>query len=571
MVSDILSHTVRAFVLQSPPFLAPSLRKAIGPSVRSRLVLMALSLVVPAVVLMVIVTANAYRESQARYEQQLVATTRALGVATDRQISQGVATLETLALSPALQDGDLAAFERQARETVKQGTSWILLADEQRQVINTRAAPGAALPRPNRSAAAWKALYEGRTTVSNLVPSQVAPGQIVAISMPVVVKGKLYGLSLVQEPVAYESIFRSQRLPKTWTGAILDRDHRLIARSVDGQRLLGRTATKDLRAGLVKSAEGVILSHTLTGVPTLSGFSRSPNYGWTFVVGVPRNEVYAAVTQSVIGLSAATGLLLVLGLLLAVGFSVQISRQVRSLAADAALIAENRIVETRSDDLTETAQVREALHQASLALRVREEERTAAAARQEVMINELNHRVKNTLAMIQSLARQSFSVADPGALETFTERLVALSRAHDLLTERTWINADLSEVVGRTLGPYGERARFSGPPLSLAPNAAVTMSMILHEMATNAVKHGALSRPGGQVEVMWTLDGDHSLTLIWRERGGPEVKKPGNGGFGSRLITASVQHEFGGQVQVEHLPTGLVCTLVVPLGPRLIG
>ena len=532
---------------------------------------MALSLVIPAIIMMVILTANAYRESQARYEQQLIATTRALGVATDRQISQGVATLETLALSPALQNGDLAGFERQARETVKQGTSWILLADEQRQAINTRAAPGAALPKPNRSAAAWKALYEGRTTVSNLVPSQVVPGPVVAINMPVVVKGKLYGLSLVQEPVAYESIFRSQRLPKTWTGAILDRDNRLIARSSEGERLRGRKATKDLRAGLAKAPEGVVLSHTLTGVATLSGFSRSPNYGWTFVVGVPRSEVYAAVTQSVIGLSAATGLLLVLGVLLALGFSLQISRQVRSLAADAALIAENRIVETRPDDLTETAQVREALHQASLALRVREEEQTAAAARQEVMINELNHRVKNTLAMIQSLARQSFAAADPAALQSFTERLVALSRAHDILTERTWLNADLAEVVARTLGPYGERARFSGPPLSLAPNSAVTMSMILHEMATNAVKYGALSTPDGMVEVMWTLDGDHSLTMIWRERGGPEIQPPGRDGFGSRLITASIQHEFGGQVQMEHLPQGLVCTLVIPLSERLMG
>lgn len=532
---------------------------------------MALSLVVPAVILMGIVTANAFRESQARYEEQLLATTRALGLATDRQISQGVATLKTLALSPALLEGDLETFERQARETVPGRSAWILLADEQRQTINTRLPPGAPLPRPNRGPAAWKALYEGRTTVSNLVPSQVVPGPVIAINMPVMVKGKLYGLSLVQEPAAFESIFKSQPLPKTWTGAILDREHSLIARSAESQRLRGRKATPDLRAGLAKSPEGVVLSHTLTGVPTLSGFSRSPNYGWTFVVGVPRTEVYAAITQSVIGMSAATGLLLILGVLLALGFSMQISRQVRSLAADAALLAENRIVETRPDDLTETAQVREALHQASLALRARSEEQFAANARQEVMINELNHRVKNTLAMIQSLARQSFATAEPAALHSFTERLVALSRAHDILTERTWLNADLAEVVARTLGPYGERARFCGPALSLAPNSAVTMSMILHEMATNAVKYGALSSPEGLVEVLWTLDGDHSLTLIWRERGGPEVIKPGRDGFGSRLITASVQHEFGGQVQVEHLPQGLVCTIVVPLSERLTG
>ncbi|MDB5470757.1 MAG: signal transduction histidine kinase [Caulobacter sp.] len=557
--------------MQSYQSIAPALRKAIGPSVRSRLVLMALSLVIPAVILMVILAVNAYRESQARYEQQLIATTRALAVATDRQISQSLATLETLALSPDLEAGDFAAFERQAREAMNGHSEWILLVDEQRQRINTRAPPGAPLPASHRSAAAWKALREGRTTVSNLGVGQVVTRPIIAIDMPVVINGKLYSLSHIQEPAAFESIFRSQNLPTNWTGGIIDREFRLLARSRDGEKMRGRLATPDMRAAMARTNEGVVLTHTLDGVPTLSAFSRSPNYGWTFIVGVPRTEVYASITRSVIGLSAATGLLLVLGLLLAAGFSVQISRQVRSLAADAALIAENRIVETRPDDLTETAQVREALHQASLALRVREEEQTAAAARQEVMINELNHRVKNTLAMIQSLARQSFSAADPVALETFTERLVALSRAHDLLTERTWLNADLADVVARTLGPYGERARFSGPPLSLAPNSAVTMSMILHEMATNAVKYGALSGPDGVVEVMWTLDGDHGLTLIWRERGGPEVTTPGRDGFGSRLISASVQHEFGGQVQVEHLPQGLVCTIVAPLSQRLTG
>lgn len=557
--------------MQSQTPLAPALRQAFGHSVRGRLVLMALSLVAPAVIIMIILAVNAYRESQARYEQQLIATTRALAVATDRQIAQSLATLETLALSPDLLAGDFATFERQAREAVNGRTEWILLADQERQRINTGAGPGAVLPPQRRPASAWKALREGRTTVSNLGVGQVVRRHIVAIDMPVIIKGKLYSLSHIQEPAAFESIFRSQNLPPTWTGSIVDRQAKVVARSRDSDRMRGRAATRDVQDAMARANEGVVLTQTLDGVPTLSAFSRSPNYGWTFIVGVPRKEVYASVTQSVIGLSAATGLLLVLGLLLAVGFSVQISRQVRSLAADAALIAENRIVETRPDDLTETAQVREALHQASLALRTREEEQTAAAARQEVMINELNHRVKNTLAMIQSLARQSFSTASPVALATFTERLVALSRAHDLLTERTWLNADLGDIVDRTLTPYGERARYSGPPFSLSPNSAVTMSMVLHELATNAAKYGALQAPGGMVEVIWTLDGDHSLTLVWRERGGPEVSPPEHDGFGSRLITASVEHEFGGQAQMQYLPQGLVCTIVIPLTARLTG
>ncbi|HYE44268.1 MAG TPA: HWE histidine kinase domain-containing protein [Caulobacter sp.] len=533
---------------------------------------MAVSLVAPAVILMGLLAAWEYNRGQARYEQQLIATTRALGVATDRQISESLGKLETLAVSPALLTGDFAAFDAQARQAMAGSGAWIVLVNEERQLVNTRAPVGAALPRQGRPAEAWKALQEGRTTVSNLGTGQVVRRPIVAIDMPVVINGRLHSLSHIQEPKAFESLFSAQDLPDTWVGSIVDRNARIVARSRDSDRLRGRSASPDMKAAMAKAHEGVVLTRTLDGVPSLSAFSRSPNYGWTFIVGVPRAELSAAVWRSVASVSAATGLLLVLGVLVAVAFSVQISRQVRSLAADAQLLAEDRIVETRPDDLAETAQVREALHRASLILRVREEEQAAAAARQEVMINELNHRVKNTLAMIQSLARQSLrGVADTGGLHAFTERLVALSRAHDLLSERTWQNADLADVVSRSFHPFGGRAEGHGPSLTVTPNAAVTLSMILHELATNAVKYGALSNDVGQVELLWNFDDGEVLNLVWRERGGPPVKPPETDGFGSRLITASVSHEFGGTVQFDHWPQGLVCTLIIPLTERFTG
>ncbi|WP_346764284.1 HWE histidine kinase domain-containing protein [Caulobacter sp. SLTY] len=551
--------------------IASPARRVLGASVRSRLVLMALSLVTPAAVLMILLTLAAFRESQQRYEQQLIATTRALGVAADRQIAQGQATLQALAVSPALRNGDLAAFDQQARQAVPGPLNWILLADETGQRVNTLAPRGAVLPPGNYPEDIWDGLRAGRTVVSNLTTGPVARRPVVGVVTPTLVDGRLHGLGFVHDPAAYESLFRAQNLPDSWTGSIVDRKFALVARSKGSARLRGRLASPQMRQAITERGEGVVLTHTLDGTPTLSAFSRSPAYGWTFVVGVPRTEVYASVTRSMIGLSVATGLLLALGVGLAVVFSIQISRQVRSLAADAQLLAEDRIVETRSDDLVETAQVREALHRASLILRVREEEQAAAGARQEVMINELNHRVKNTLAMIQSLARQSLKGADAGGLTAFTERLVALSRAHDLLSERIWQNADLADVVDRGLNAFGARATGHGPSLSIAPNAAVTLSMILHELATNAVKYGALSNDTGQVELLWNFDSGKELTLVWRERGGPTIAPPDGDGFGSRLITASVQHEFGGTVQFDHRPQGLVCTLIIPLSERLTG
>ncbi len=553
---------------------APSNRKTgrIGATVRSRLVLMALSLIAPAAVFMVLLAGIAYRENQQRFEQQLIATTRALAVATDRQIAQGQATLQALSISPALRSGDFESFEKQARGAVPDRKAWVVLSSSDRQIVNTLVPPGTRLPPSKLPAQVWQKLGQGSPRVSDLTTGTLIGRYIIAIDAPVVIAGRLHALSYIQEPRAFESLFQAQGLPIRWTGAIIDGNSVLIARSRSADQFRGRKATPDLQAAMSKSDEGVVRSFNLEGDPTLSAFSRSPVNGWTFVVGVPRSELNNSIFRSMFGLVLATLALLAIGLILAIAFSLQISRQVRSLAMDARSITDNQIVESRDDDLEETAQVREALHRASLALRAREAEQTLAADRQDVMINELNHRVKNTLAMVQSLARQSFGGRDetPG-LAAFNDRLLALSRAHDLLTERTWLDADLVDVVTRTLEPYGKQARPSGPSVLLAPNAAVTLSMVFHELATNAVKYGSLSLPEGRVEVNWSVHSDQRLTIIWRERGGPAVRKPDRGGFGARLIAASVKHEFAGTVQTDFLESGLVCSMTLPLSERLTG
>jgi two-component sensor histidine kinase len=533
---------------------------------------MALSLVAPAAIFMIMLAGIAYRESQQRYEQQLIATTRALAVATDRQIAQGQATLQALSISPALRSGDFTSFEKQARDVAPDRRAWIVLSNSDRQLVNTLAAPGTRLPPAKLPDPVWAALSQGSPRVSNLTRGTLIGRYIIAIDTPVVIGGRLYVLSFIQEPRAFESIFQAQDLPISWTGAIIDGNSVLIARSRSADQFRGRKALPELRAAMSRSLEGVVRSYNLERIPTLSAFSRSPVNGWTFVVGVPRSELNSSIFRSMFGLVLATLALLVIGISLALAFSMQISRQVRSLAMDARAITDNQIVESRDDDLEETAQVREALHRASLALRAREAEQALAAGRQEVMINELNHRVKNTLAMVQSLARQSFGALDvtPG-LASFNERLLALSRAHDLLTERTWLDADLADVVSRTLEPYGEQARTSGPSVLLAPNAAVTLSMVLHELANNAVKYGSLSRPQGRVDVTWNVHRDQRLTIIWREQDGPAVRRPEQSGFGARLISASIRHEFAGTVLTDYLPGGLVCSMTLPLGERLTG
>ncbi len=193
-------------------------------------------------------------------------------------------------------------------------------------------------------------------------------------------------------------------------------------------------------------------------------------------------------------------------------------------------------------------------------------ERKVAEDRQRVLINELNHRVKNTLTTVQSFARQTARRASgvDDFMRHFEGRLMALSKAHDRLTRRNWEDASLVEIVREELALHGGAERglvADGPDVALTPNAALALSMAFHELGTNAVKYGALSVPSGRVAIVWTVARDnhgrpHRVDLQWAESGGPQVVTPGRRGFGSRLLQAMAA-EVGGKARLAFAPNGL--------------
>ncbi len=205
--------------------------------------------------------------------------------------------------------------------------------------------------------------------------------------------------------------------------------------------------------------------------------------------------------------------------------------------------------------------------------------RTAIEARQKLLLDELNHRVKNTLATVQSIAAQS--LRQTGDVESvrrnFEDRLIALSHAHNLLTRDAWRGANLAELAEIELRPYagpdGARIEIVGPAVWLSPNSAVAMSMALHELTTNAVKYGALSNPTGHVALEWTLSEagaeQERLTLIWEEHGGPPVTPPARRGFGSRLIVGGLAHQLDGEVELTFPVEGARCVISF-LTPRQV-
>ncbi len=208
-------------------------------------------------------------------------------------------------------------------------------------------------------------------------------------------------------------------------------------------------------------------------------------------------------------------------------------------------------------------------------------ERKAAEQRAKLLIDELNHRVKNTLATVQSLASQSARGAhSPMAFrESFEGRLIALSKAHDQLTTHHWESADLRELVTGSLAPYAgaERVVLRGEDVVLRPRAVLTLAMAFHELATNAAKYGALSAPGGRIEIRWQPvrleggDGRGLLQIDWVEQGGPAVAEPQQRGFGSKLIEGSVAAELGGSTRLLFAPEGLCCEMLIPLEAAAAG
>ena len=196
--------------------------------------------------------------------------------------------------------------------------------------------------------------------------------------------------------------------------------------------------------------------------------------------------------------------------------------------------------------------------------------RHEAARRQELMIGELNHRVKNLLAVVAGIAHQTArNVANLGEFTlAFGGRLSSLGRAHEILTAATWERAPLRRLTEELLGAYAEgglaQATIAGPDVLLEPRQLLSLSMILHELISNAVKYGAFSRPEGRVALIWVA-GEKEITLEWIETGLNDIRPPERRGFGSKMISLSIAHELRGKLTTTWRTDGLTASVTFPI------
>ena len=501
----------------------------------------------------VIAQANKVNREQA--QAQTRETARALSQAVDRELERGMGVVAALGASEAAAKRNWSSLDRQARAALPGKDSWIVVQDRSgHQRVNTRLPVGSPLPTGTPPGRMWAEIANGKPRVCDLSKGLVEK-DIVCVDAPIGGSpSPEYAISLIMRPRAFGSIITRENVAAGNIATLVDRSNRVIWRNIKPEQFVGRPATgamlQALRSG-VPSAE--LVSTSLEGVTMLSAFNRSALSGWSVIVGSPLAQVETASRQAMWRGSLLAFSIFVFGGFLSLFLATRLASAVNAMSS--AVEPGKSGGDTKRTGISEIDAVAEALRKSFAA-------KEESERHQQLLVGELNHRVKNTLSIVQSLAHQTFrGHASPSeAIAAFEARLQALANAHNLLTRHRWESASMTEIMQTALAPFCEprRCHTDGPDMKLTPQTAVSLALAVHELATNASKYGALSNDEGRLDLTWEAQ-DGEFLLQWVESGGPPVRAPKAEGFGMRLIKRSLASELRGKVEVEFAETGVRC------------
>jgi two-component sensor histidine kinase len=489
-----------------------------------RLALLVAGTTLPLIIFAAVLVFNDYEQDRKDASQRVLETTRSIRLVLDAEVQRMTGSLQVLTLTNALRSGNFESFRGIAKGFLDQyGPDSVVLvaARDGRQLFSSVTSDTASLPPRNNTSIVERVFATKSPQYSNLFIGAVKNRPIVTVEVPVLRDGEvIYDVSFSPPVQIFQAIIEKQRPSADWTISIFDGDGNNLARVPNPQETIGKRASPLLYAEMFKQSEATLQTVSLEGVPLITSFARSAVTGWTVAAGIAEGSLVGPLWRNLAITSVIGGILLLTGLAFAVRMATTIARA-------------------------------ETLH--------------------DLLIEELNHRVKNTLAILQSIAIQTFRSASKAERDTFEGRLGALAEAHNLLSTEKWQGSELHDLVSRVLQPYllnnPERMRMSGPTVPLSPRLAVVLAMIVHEIATNAAKYGALSNETGTIRLDWEIIAETrpKLRLIWAEAGGPHVIAPVQRGFGSRLIERSARDQLGGEATVDFLPRGVVYTVTCAL------
>lgn len=356
---------------------------------------------------------------------------------------------------------------------------------------------------------------------------------------------------------------------------IADREGVIVAREPLPERFVGTRIPEPFRALVKGSTAGTLEVTSQDGTHRVIGYL-PPNLtsGLYISAGVSTEQAFAAINRA----SATSAAVMALGALLAFGFAWLVGQRVIQRPVNRLLSVSNAWQDGDLGARTgssagpgEFGALAAALDAMMDALQQREAERQQASEQRALLARELSHRAKNTLALVQAIASQTFAGSDADRTRRFSERLVALAGSFDLLVAADWAGAGLHDTIEAAVRPHrtGDGVRFSvgGPDAALPAQAVVGLSLALHELATNAAKYGALTVPGGRVTIRWSLhEGPPPrIVLVWLESGGPPVVPPDRQGFGSKLMRRILPPNLHPSVDIDFAPEGVKATIAFDL------
>jgi two-component sensor histidine kinase len=536
--------------------------KGIRPQgIRTFLILFALALAIPLLILAAFAFDRMAALEQAETERRVMQVAQNLASDIDRDLDRATTTLETLATSAALRRGDLQSFHAQAVLALRRTKAAIILIDSTyQQLVDTLKDYGAPLP-PTADPQTAKRVFDTKERqVSNLFRGSISGRPVFNVEVPVIHDGVVRYVLIMSFQAAYiTDLLRAAQIDPPWITGVSDNEGIIVARSQRHEEFVGKPLPRDLLKQS-RIAKDVFRATSVTGEQVLRATVRSQIAGWLVSATVPLAYLEAPRKR---GLAFATTMgvaALMLGATLAYVFGGFMARPLDAATQAAAAVGRGAQVEPIRSPLKEANALTQTLSEASLELKRRSEQ-------SEFLMGELAHRAKNQLAVIKGMALQTAkqTTSVEHFVEQFGQRIQGLAESQDLMVRQSWQGAWLRDLVRAHLNLFaaGDRATLEGHDLFLNSTAVQNIGFALHELATNASKHGALSSPQGQVSVSWNHDGDR-FHLSWRESNGAPVQSPQHRGFGSLVLADLVAQALQGTSVLEFSADGLLWRLDIP-------
>ncbi|MCQ1570846.1 sensor histidine kinase [Neorhizobium galegae] len=486
----------------------------------------------------------------------------------DRELQDMATTLRLLVTSPELEAGDLRAFHNRTQNSLRSDSLYILVVNaDGQQRLNTRVPFDAPLGKISSMLALQSAVNNGVTEVSNVFFGATSGKHVFNVTMPLPKEISHSGAAMImtQNAEDLQKLISTEGLPDGWSVAVVDGAGKVVT-SLGAHALGSGTAFPSDMLKLMTGFKGTI-EDVDGNRRQMYGYAQITGWTWKAVVWGPIDAAQASILTTWRQLIAGGAIFLALGMLIAWFVGRQLRIPIRQIAEMAERIGKGEIVSPVETKIREANQVAVALSNASF-------DRSEAEDRIHLILHELVHRTKNILTLIQAMMRQL--ARQDTTMEEFQKaistRLQGLGKSIEALAKEQWAGVSIRRVIEihmSTFADVADRVELQGTDFILKAEAVQNLGLILHELATNSVKYGALSVPQGRVRIAWKDmvdedDGESRLELVWEERDGPAVHEPSRTGFGTTIIRRHAAAAFAGQVEIDFRNEGLRWSLNAP-------